>query len=85
MARSRLSRNAAVGIGEHTRPRVFRPVPRRSEEGVMQSLNGESFGRLPVFREGAEHRTRGRVRSDRVRPYPAALRQQFEAFFEGLK
>ena len=31
---NRLNRNDAVGIGEHTRPRVFRPAPRRSEEGA---------------------------------------------------
>ena len=27
--------------------------------GLLQSLHGELAGRLPVFREGAEHRTRG--------------------------
>ena len=31
--RHALSRKHAAGIGEHTRPRVFRPVPRRSERG----------------------------------------------------
>ena len=28
---SMLSRKYAVGIGKHTRPRVFRPAPRRSK------------------------------------------------------
>ncbi len=28
-----LSRKYAIGIGEHTRLRVFRPAPRRSERG----------------------------------------------------
>ena len=30
---------------------------------VIQSLNGDSFDRASVVGEGADHRTRGRVRS----------------------
>jgi len=37
--------------------------PRRSEEGAMQSLNRDPFERPPVVGEGANHSTRGRVRS----------------------
>ena len=37
--------------------------PRRSEEGVMQSLNSDSSERHFVVGEGANHRTRGRARS----------------------
>jgi len=34
-----------------------------SDEGFPLSLNGEASARVPVFRQGAEHCTRGRVRS----------------------
>jgi len=37
--------------------------PRRSEEGAMQSIKGDPFERPPVVGEGANHSTRGRVRS----------------------
>ena len=35
--------------------------PRRSAEGVVKSINAQTYERPPVFREGAEHDTRGRV------------------------
>jgi len=45
--------------GGHTRPRVFRPAP--SRVGVRRETKGSSLIGLSlrVFREGAEHCTRG--------------------------
>ena len=37
--------------------------PAGQNGGPIQSLNGDSFERASVVGEGADHRTRGRVRS----------------------
>ena len=37
--------------------------PRPSEEGTIKPLTGDSYGCLIVVGEGADHSTRGRVRS----------------------
>ena len=50
-------------FGEHTRPRVLRPAPSPVASEREQSPNGLDDSRSRVFREGAEHGTRGRVRS----------------------
>jgi MoxR-like ATPase len=49
--------------GEHTRPRVFRPAPRRSDVGEIVSSNDRLFGQKNVVGGGADRSKRGRVRS----------------------
>ena len=52
-----------LGTGQHTRPRVSRPAP--SPVGIRRTLDGVG--------EGADHGTRGRVRS------PSQLHRHDEA------
>jgi hypothetical protein len=50
-------------IGEHTRPRVFRPAPRRSGRRTDDSRPTDLDAGNEMLGKGAEHGTRGRVRS----------------------
>jgi hypothetical protein len=50
-------------FGEHTRPRVLRPAPSPVASKRQHTPNGWGWARVRVFRGGAEHGTRGRVRS----------------------
>ncbi len=62
--RRRLCRKQAVWMGEHTRPRVFRPAPSPVGEGPIQSQNyRDLFGCAEVVGEGAGRGPRGRARS----------------------